>query len=808
MSIDSAIRPDENATHAAELAIGGMTCASCSSRVERKLSKLEGVEASVNLATEKAHVEFGGAVTVDDIVATVRKTGYTATLLGVDGQKVTDGGAVEEADTPTATRPAATSSEALTGTSTADSATSAASTSTPGTTNEPDVLDAVTSAGDYPSEAEPSTGWFQRYVVAPSMLTRAIVAIVLSVPVVVIAMVPPVMHALGDIRPWIELVLATPVYFWAAYPFHRAALINARHLATTMDTLVSIGISAAYWWSLFATLGGETGHLYFETTAVVATFLLIGRTAEARAKTRGKSALTSLLELGAKEVTLLETGPDGERIERRTGTDELHPGSLFLVRPGEKVATDGRIVEGRSAIDASLVTGESMPVDVTPGDEVTGGTINASGALVVEATRVGSETTLAGITRLVEAAQTGKAPVQRLADRVSAVFVPVVMGIALVTLIGWLIAGHPFVHALSAAVAVLVIACPCALGLATPTALLVGTGRGAELGVLIKGPEILESTRRVDTVLLDKTGTVTTGTMRVTDITTAGKLTKTAALQTAASVEANSEHPVAVAIVEAARERGQKPVPSTDFEALPGAGAKARLKDTEVIIGRADLFEHVPAELSSPVAGTVGTTVYLGWQGRARATITVTDEVRHDTASGLERLHDLGLQTYLLTGDNFATAKSVAAQVGIAPENVIAEVRPEDKHAVVQELRDQGKVVAMVGDGVNDAAALAAADLGLAMGSGTDVAMRSADIVLMRTQVGAVADAIGLSRRTLAIIQQNLFWAFAYNVIGIPLAAFGRLDPMFAGGAMAASSVLVVLNSLRLRGFGREREGR
>ncbi|MDO5696972.1 MAG: heavy metal translocating P-type ATPase [Dermatophilus congolensis] len=762
-----------------------MTCASCSSRVERKLNKLEGVEASVNLATEKAHVTFPSSMTVDDIIATVTKTGYTAELL-------------------------TSSSPDQTATASHDAASSASTESVTG--REPAAGPLTGSAGGWSGTDESGTdsdeqqSWFQRYVVAPSMFTRAIVATILSVPVVVIAMVPPVMHALGDVRPWIELLLTTPVYFWAAYPFHRAALINARHLATTMDTLVSIGISAAYWWSLFATLGGETGHLYFETTAVVATFLLIGRTAEARAKTRGKSALTSLLELGVKEVTLLEKGPDGERVERRTGTDALHPGSLFLVRPGEKVATDGRVVEGRSAIDASLVTGESMPVDVNPGDEVTGGTINASGALVVEATRVGSETTLAGITRLVEAAQTGKAPVQRLADRVSAVFVPVVMGIAVVALVGWLLAGHPFVHALSAAVAVLVIACPCALGLATPTALLVGTGRGAELGALIKGPEILESTRRVDTVLLDKTGTVTTGTMRVTDVSTAGKLTKTAALQTAASVEANSEHPVAVAIVEAARERGQKPVPSSDFESLPGAGAKARLKDTEVTIGRADLFEHVPAELHARGSDTVGTTVYLGWEGKARATITVTDEVRHDTADGLARLHDLGLTTYLLTGDNAATAKSVAAQVGIAPQNVIAEVRPEDKHAVVQELRDQGKVVAMVGDGVNDAAALAAADLGLAMGSGTDVAMRSADIVLMRTQVGAVADAIGLSRRTLAIIKQNLFWAFAYNVIGIPLAAFGRLDPMFAGGAMAASSVIVVLNSLRLRSYARERE--
>ena len=652
--------------------------------------------------------------------------------------------------------------------------------------------------------AERQSIW-HRWVVAPSMRVRAVVAIVLTIPVVIIAMVPPVTAALGDARPWIELALCTPVYFWAAYPFHRSALVNARHGGTTMDTLVSIGISAAYWWSLASTLAGNTGHMYYETAAVVATFLLIGRTAEAKAKERGKMSLTSLLELGASEVSLLREGPSG-LTERRASVDELVPGALFRVRPGEKIATDGRVVEGRSAVDNSMITGESMPVDVSVGDEVTGGTINASGALVVEATRVGSQTTLADIQRLVESAQSGKAPIQRLADRISAVFVPAVLVIALLTLGGWLLTGAPFTEALSAAVAVLVIACPCALGLATPTALLVGTGRGAEMGVLIKGPEILESTRRVDTVLLDKTGTVTKGRMYVTDVQTVGRLTKTAALQTAASVEVNSEHPVAVAIVEAARERGQTPVPSSDFEALPGAGARATLKTTQITIGRADLFEHVPEELADVRDATVGTTVFLGWGGRARATLTVTDEIRPDSTAGIDRLHALGLTTVLLTGDNERTARAVATEAGIPAESVIAGVRPEDKHAEVSRLRTRGNVVAMVGDGVNDAAALAEADLGLAMGSGTDAAMQSADIVLMRNEVGAVADAIGLSRRTLAIIKQNLFWAFAYNIIGIPLAAFGRLDPMFAGAAMAASSVIVVVNSLRLRAYGRERE--
>ncbi|WP_341746861.1 heavy metal translocating P-type ATPase [Dermatophilus congolensis] len=752
----------ETTPREAEFAIAGMTCASCSSRVERKLNKLDGVEASVNLATERAHVTFGEGVTVEELIEVVEKTGYSATLLSgdADGQVGDFSGVVQGAPV--------------------------------------DVSAGMLIA--------PGGSVWKRLFVEPSMQTRAVVALVLAIPVVVIAMVPPVMAALGGVRPWVELLLTVPVYFWAAFPFHRSAVVNARHGGTTMDTLVSIGISAAFWWSFVATLSGGTQHMYFETAAVVTAFLLVGRSVEQKAKHRGQSALRSLLELGACEVSLLVPDGAGSYAERRAGVAELKPGMLFRVRPGEKVATDGVVVDGRSAVDASLVTGESMPVDVVGGDEVTGGTLNTSGTLVVRATRVGSETTLAAITRLVERAQTGKAPVQRLADRVSSVFVPAVLVIAVVTLLGWLGTGHLFTEALQAAVSVLVIACPCALGLATPTALLVGTGRGAEMGVLIKGPEILESTRAVDTVVLDKTGTVTSGSMHVTAVETAGKLTKTAALQAAASVEAGSEHPVAVAIVEAAKERGVSPVGACDFTALPGAGARAVIKGTEVLVGKPDLFDVVPDELADVGAGVAGTTVFVGWGGKARATVTVTDEMRVSTPAGVDRLHELGLETYLLTGDNEFTAKSVAAEAGIASSNVIAGVRPEQKHAVVQRLQRQGKVVAMVGDGVNDAAALAQADLGLAMGSGTDVARESADIVLMRTEVAAVADAIGLSRRTLMIIKQNLFWAFAYNVVGIPLAAFGELDPMFAGGAMAASSVIVVMNSLRLRAYARERE--
>ncbi|ANS79054.1 Lead, cadmium, zinc and mercury transporting ATPase [Serinicoccus hydrothermalis] len=737
MSSSTTDAPGE--TQHVDLAISGMTCASCSARIERKLNKVEGVQASVNLATEKASVTFPSALSVTDIVGVVEKTGYGATPLEQDRRP---GGA-------------------------------------------PAMTHDVVGSG--------------------SLRLRMVVASALALLVVLVHMVPPVRDALGMGGHWLQLVLTAPIYFWAAWPFHRAAAINARHGASTMDTLVSVGITAAFGWSVLALLTGFTADLYFETAAVVTAFLLIGRFIEARAKAQGRSALTSLLELGAKDVAVLrqEGGGAMATSEHRVPVEELVVGDRFVVRPGEKVATDGTILSGRSTIDASMVTGESMPVEVGPQDTVTGATVNGHGRLIVRATRVGSETTLARITELVEQAQTGKAPVQRLADRISAVFVPTVLVIAAVTFLLWLVTGHTFTEALAPAVAVLIIACPCALGLATPTALLTGTGRGAQLGILIKGPQILESTRRVDTVVLDKTGTLTTGRPVLTDVVTAGSLPEHAALKAAASVEAGSEHPVAGAVVDGARERGIDLVQAEDVVNLPGEGVRARLKDTEVTVGRPSLFDVVPEVLVETLERADGTTVLVGWGGTARAALTVADTARETSAAAVERLRGLGLTPYLLTGDNARTAAAVAQEVGIDPSDVMAEVLPQDKFARVQELQGQGRVVAMVGDGVNDAAALAQADLGMAMGSGTDVAAESADIVLMRSDVETVADAIGLSRQTLTVIKQNLLWAFGYNTLAIPLAAFGLLTPLIAGGAMALSSVLVVLNSLRLKGFGR-----
>ncbi len=765
-----------------DLAIGGMTCASCSSRIERKLNKLDGVEAVVNLATEQAHIRYPQALPADDLLAVVRRLGYTADPVRPDTTPVDRSGAGSCATASPEADPTDPTGAAPSG-----------ATPTP-------------AAGPTPADPAPAptSAWarLRRRFEAADLRRRMIVSAVLTLPLVLIAMTP-LGHGLGAARPWVELVLTAPVAIWAAWPFHRAALINARHLSSTMDTLVSIGVTAAFAWSLVATFAGSTGHLYYETAAVITTFLLAGRVAEARARREGRSALQSLLDLRTGDVTILvdDPGAAGGTTHERVPIGRLVVGTHFLVRPGEKVATDGVILEGSSAIDASLVTGESVPVDVAPGDQVVGGTINTVGLLVVRAEAVGADTLLAGITRLVEQAQTGKAPVQRLADRVSAVFVPFVLALAAVTFAGWLLTGHDAAAALSSAVAVLVVACPCALGLATPTALLAGTGRGAQLGVLIKGPEILESTRRVDVVLLDKTGTVTTGRMRLVEIAPAGRLSSTAALQAAAAVESGSEHPVAHAIVASARERGLDVPAATDITALPGSGVRGRIKSTEVVVGRADLFTHVPSQIARP--HEAGTTVYVGWGGTARAALTVADGVRADSAHGIERLHELGLRTYLLTGDNATTAAGVAQQIGVAPGDVFAGVRPAQKHAVVEQLRREGHVVAMVGDGVNDAAALAAADLGIAMGTGTDIAMQSADIVLMRPQVAAVADAILLSRRTLRICLENLGWAFGYNVIALPLAAFGVISPMIAGLAMAASSVIVVLNSLRLRGVGR-----
>ncbi len=720
--------------HEVDLAITGMTCASCSARIEKKLGRLEGVDAVVNLATEKATVRFAEPVTVEDLLSTVRATGYGAEVVAAAPHEVA-------------------SEEAL-----------------------------------------------QR---------RALVAAVLTVPVVVLAMVPG-LHLDG--APWVQLVLATPVVLWAGWPFHRSAAVNARHGASTMDTLVSIGVLTAYLWSAVAVLTGRaagmgsmdgsdaggTTDIWFETATVVTTFLLIGRWLEARATDRTRDALRGLLTLGAKDVAVERVDPTTRATtEVRIPVDELAVGDRFVVRPGEKVATDGRVVEGTSAVDASLVTGESLPVDVGPGDEVIGGSVNTTGRLAVEATQVGSDTTLAGIARLVERAQTTKAPVQRLADRVSAVFVPVVLVLALLTFAGWWLGTGDPARALEVAVAVLVIACPCALGLATPTALLVGTGRGARLGILIKGADVLEDTRRVDTVVLDKTGTVTTGEMTLVDVTTVGRLPKDQALRAAAAVESGSEHPVALAIVAAAASRAISVPRTTGFESLPGAGARARIKDTEVTVGRADLFEDVPAALARPTVD--GTTVWLGWEGHAHASLTVADTVRRSSQRAVRDLEKAGLAAYLLTGDHDQAALTVARDVGIPVGRVVADVRPEDKHAMIADLQARGKVVAMVGDGVNDAAALAQADLGIAMGTGTDVAAASADIVLLRAELPAVVDAIALSRATLRTIKQNLGWAFGYNVAAIPVAMAGLLDPMIAGGAMALSSVLVVTNSLRLR---------
>ncbi|EWT02138.1 carbonate dehydratase [Intrasporangium oryzae NRRL B-24470] len=768
-------------TDEVRLAITGMTCASCSARIERKLGKVEGIEsATVNLATEKALVSFSSPVTVDQIVKEIEKTGYGARVLDAQSTPTAPNtSAAAAAPTPPATTPPVAT--------TAPTATPAA----PPTGGHA----AHTDHADHADHADHMEHTPAQDVIRP----RLVAAVALTIPVLLLAMVLPTFAA----SPWLQFVLATPVVFWCAWPFHRAALVNARHLASTMDTLVSLGVLAAYGYSVVAMLFGEM-HLYYEVAAVVTTFLLTGRFLEARAKDSGKDALRSLLDLGAKDVAVLRIDPTSRITnERRVPIEDLVVGDQFVVRPGEKVATDGVVLDGQSAVDASLVTGESTPVDVSPGDAVTGGSINTTGRLVVEARKVGADTMLAGIQRLVETAQTGKADVQRLADRVSAVFVPAVLVIALVTFVSWLATGHGLSRSLAVAVTVLIIACPCALGLATPTALLVGTGRGAQLGTLIKGPQVLEDTRRVDTIVLDKTGTVTTGDLRLRSIAVRGRLSKKAALTAAAAVEQGSEHPIARAIVAGAAEAGIDLPRISDFSTNPGEGATARIKGTEVTVGKAALFETVDEGLRSHAASNAGTTVFVGWDGVAEAALTVEDTVRPTSKDAIARLAGLGLTVYLLTGDGESNARSVAEQVGIDPARVRADVLPADKHQVVAELQREGKVVAMVGDGVNDAPALAQADLGLAMGSGTDVAMDSADIVLVRSDLDAVGDAIDLSRQTLRVIKQNLAWAFGYNTAAIPLAAFGLLNPMIAGATMALSSVLVVTNSLRLRRFGR-----
>ncbi|MDX3639583.1 heavy metal translocating P-type ATPase [Streptomyces sp. MB09-02B] len=746
-----------------ELAIGGMTCASCAARVEKKLNRMEGVTATVNYATEKAKVSYPDDVSVRDLIATVEATGYTA----------------REPAPPARAEPDGTDGE--------------------------DGEDGAGEAAD--DELRP-------------LRQRLVTAAALAVPVIAMAMIPALQFEYWQ---WLSLTLAAPVVTYAGWPFHRAAWKNARHGAATMDTLISVGTLAAFGWSLWALFLGTAGtpgmthpfeltisrndgagSIYLEAAAGVTAFILAGRYFEARSKRKAGAALRALLELGAKDVTVLTR--DGG--ERTVPVAELRVGDRFLVRPGEKIATDGTVVEGSSAVDASMLTGESVPVEVAVGDTVTGATVNAGGRLVVEATRIGADTQLARMARLVEDAQNGKASAQRLADRISAVFVPIVIALALGTLGFWLGNGAGLTAAFTAAVAVLIIACPCALGLATPTALLVGTGRGAQLGILIKGPEVLESTRRVDTVVLDKTGTVTTGRMTLLAVHPADGIDEAEVLRLAGALEHASEHPVARAVAEGALARlGSLPTPE-DFANVPGLGVQGVVDGHAVLVGRerllADWSMELPTDLrrAEDRAESAGrTAVVVAWDGEVRAVLEVADAVKETSAEAVARLRSLGLTPILLTGDNRAVAESVAREVGIAVEDVIAEVLPQDKVDVVERLQARGRSVAMVGDGVNDAAALARADLGLALGTGTDAAIEAGDLTLVRGDLRAAADAIRLARRTLGTIRSNLFWAFAYNVAALPLAAAGLLNPMIAGAAMAFSSVFVVGNSLRLRTF-------
>ncbi len=735
------------------LEVGGMTCASCAMRVEKKLNRMPGVAASVNYATESARVAVPAGIDLDDLIATVEATGYTARLA-------------------------------------------------------PRSLPGARVGGDEAAVPEPAE--------VTDLRRRLRISAVLALPVVLLSMVPPLQF---DYWQWVALALSTPVVLWGAWPFHRAAWVNARHGAATMDTLISVGVLAAYLWSLWAVLLGGAGgpdmrmswHLiggdhagpevYFEVAAAVPVFILAGRYAEARAKRSAGAAIRALLDLGAKDAAVLRDG-----VEQRVPIGDVAVGMEFVVRPGEAIATDGIVTAGSAAVDVSMLTGEPVPVDVGPGDAVVGATVNTSGLLTVRASRVGADTQLAQMARLVEEAQAGKAPVQRLADQVSAVFVPAVIGLSLLTLLGWLVAGAEPAMAFSAAVSVLIIACPCALGLATPTALLVGTGRGAQLGILIRGPEVLESTRAVDTVVLDKTGTLTTGRMHVVQVATADGVARDELLRTAAALERGSEHPVATAIVAAGRDLAADLPAVGGFASVAGSGVSGVVAGRSVSAGRLDWLISTgnavdPALRATADAWAAGftTSVAVAWDGQIRGLIGVGDTLKAASPEAVLRLSRLGLRPVLLTGDNAAAAADVASAVGI--HDVRPDVRPADKVAVVRDLQAAGAVVAMVGDGVNDAAALAQADLGIAMGSGTDAAIKASDLTLVRSDPRAIADAIELSRRTLRTIKGNLFWAFAYNVAAIPVAMAGLLNPMIAGAAMAFSSVFVVTNSLRLRGF-------
>ncbi|WP_308466268.1 heavy metal translocating P-type ATPase [Rathayibacter soli] len=754
-----------------ELDIGGMTCASCANRIERKLNKVPGVEATVNYATEKARVHADAPLNAAELIAVVEATGYTASV-----------------PAPPQTDAAADAAAAI------------------------DPADAA----------------------AASLLRRLIVSAALALPVVVLSMVPAFQFTNWQ---WLALTLAAPVAVWGAWPFHRAAFVNARHGAATMDTLISLGVIAAFAWSLYALFFGSAGmpgmhmsftffadpnagaqEIYLEVAAAVTVFILAGRYAEARAKRESGAALRALLELGAKDAVVLRDGR-----EVRVPVSSLVPGDVFVVRPGEKIATDGMILDGASAVDRSILTGESVPVEVSPGDRVIGATVNVGGRLVVEVTRVGADTELARMGRLVEEAQNGKAQVQRLADRVSGIFVPIVIVLAILTFIGWLVLGGSAQLAFTAAVATLIIACPCALGLATPTALLVGTGRGSQLGILIRGPQVLEQTRRIDTVLLDKTGTVTTGRMTLTGIAVVSASTEADGgsnsgadiaatseaelLRLAAAAEHGSEHPIGRAIVAAATARGLPVDDAQGFASHQGCGVQAVVDGRLVLAGRASWLEaewgiRVPQELQATLEAAEeqgNTAVTIAWDGEARGMLAVGDTVKPSSADAIAQFRKLGLTPLLLTGDNAGAAQAIAAQVGI--EHARAGVTPQGKLDAIRELQAEGHVVAMVGDGVNDAAALAAADLGIAMGGGTDAAIAAADITIMSGDLVAAVDAVRLARRTLGIIKGNLFWAFAYNVAAIPIAMLGLLGPVLAGAAMAFSSVFVVSNSLRLRGF-------